>query len=297
MKRMSNCTIAAPRPFKSDLLSQFRQRVPNGYAIMEKTDPVPYLLPGYTQINNLIEINSKLNAAGEVSQTRLEFINGEYFTDCGPADKLVPWSYGQAGHDHRIYQDRLARVVNPGVPAISLGVKNGYFTLNWSGGIQGPCDRVVLCEDCPASFTEAELILRAWEWTVHGSPEQTLVPKTEGLQVAYIDDYGRVLNTSVPYVAKTPTRLTISRQPLGVVEVSWKVADEGLYDYVALYKENPNSVPPSAYLPGTKHLVLPDSDDKHSWVRPVGPIWVAYVTAEAVVGGKRRVLKTSGPIN
>ena len=290
-------TVGSPRPFKPVLLSHFRSRVTNAYTVIEKTDPVPYLLPTYTHINSLAEINSKLDASQYPIKTRLEFINGEDLVDCGPVGDLVPWSFGQAGHDHRVYQNRLANVVEPGLPKISLSIKNGYFNYQWSGDVQGPCDRVVLCEDCPDVFTDVDLLLLNWNWVSQGSSQQTILPKREGMQLAYIDDYGRLLNATVPYVAKTPTTLTIKRQPLGVVEVNWKVSDEGLHDYVALYKTNPISAGPNAYVAGTKHTVLTDLDDKHSWVRPLGPYWVAFVTADAAIGGHRRILRVAGPID
>lgn len=290
-------TYGAPRSLKSKILAEFRNHVPNAYAVMEKTDPVPYLLASYTQINNLIEINSKVNDEKIPTKTRLEFINGEYLTDCGPATKPVPPSFDFSGHDHKEYRRRLDLAVSPGLPNISLVVNNGYFRYQWSGDVQGPCDRVVLCEDCPDVFTNAELVLHSWEWVVQGSSQQTVIPKREGMQVAYIDDYNRVLNTTTPYVAKTPTTLTLQRRPLGVIEASWKVSDEGHHDYVALYNKNPNTQGPYSYMPGTKHLVLPDLDDRHAWTRIGGTYWLAYVTADAAVGGKRRILRVVGPIN
>ncbi len=290
-------SYGAPRSLKAKLLAGFRDHVPNAYAVMEKTDPVPYLLGSYTQINDLVEINSKVNADDVPSKTRLEFINGEFLKDCGPASDPVPPAFNFYGHDHKEYRHRLDLAVSPGLPKISLSVKNGYFNYQWSGDVQGPCDRVVLCEDCPDVFTEADLILPSWEWVVHGSSQQTVVPKREGLQVAYIDGYGRVLNTTTPYVSKTPTTLAMQRRPLGVIDVNWKVSDEGLHDYVALYNKNPNTQGPLGYMPGTKHLVLTDLDDRHSWTRIGGTYWLAYITADAAVGGKRRILRIAGPIN
>lgn len=290
-------TYGAPRSLKEKLLADFRDRVPNAHAVVEKTDPVPYLLASYTHINSLIEINSKVDDNDIPKKTRLEYINGEWLTGCGPASDPVPPAFNFYGHDHREYRNRLGLVVTPGLPKIELVVNNGYFKYQWSGDVQGPCDRVVLCEDCPNVFTEAELILRSWEWVVHGSSQQTLLPKREGMQVAYLDGYNRVLNTTPPYVAKTPTTLTIKRRPLGVLEASWKVSDEGHHDYVALYNKNPNTAGPSGYMAGTKHLVLPDIDDRHSWTRIGGTYWIAYVTADAAIGGKRRILRVAGPIN
>ena len=290
-------TYGAPRSLKPKILADFRDRVPNAYAVIEKTDPVPYLLASYTQISNLIEINSKLDESGTVAKSRLEPINGELLSSCGPATNPVPPSFDFSGHDHKEYPKRLEAAVTPGLPNISLTVNNGYLRYQWSGDVQGPCDRVVLCEDCPDEFTNAQLLLHNWEWVADGNSQQTLIPKREGMRVAYIDGYNRVLKMTSPYVAKTPTSLTIQRQPLGAIVVGWKVADEGHYDYVALYNRNPNSAGPNGYMAGTKHLVLPDLDDRHTWTRIGGTYWIAYVTADAAVGGNRRILRVAGPIN
>lgn len=288
--------IGSPRPIKDNLLSHFRTRVPNAYSIIEKTDPVPYLLPTYTHINNFVEINSKFDSDGTLTKTRLEFINGADLVDCGPVARQVPWSYGQSGHDHRVYVTRLQKASAQSTPVPSLGVNKGYMQLRWSGDVQGPCDRVVLCEDCPDVFTSAQIALSAWDWTVGGSPHQTFITKREGLRAAYIDDYGRVLNLSNPYVAKTPSKLTIVRRPLGAVEISWKVADEGPHDYVAIYDKNPETQGPLGFIPGKRRDVLNDLDDVWKTSAIGGPYWVAYIYSETAIGGTRRILKIAGPI-
>lgn len=290
-------TYGAPRSLKPTLLTHFNERVPNAYAVIEKTDPVPYLLSSYTQITSLIEINTKENSDGNPLKSRLEPINGMLLEGCGSTLNPVPPSFDFSGHDHKEYPKRLGAAVNPGLPTITLEVNNGYLRYRWSGDVQGPCDRVVLCEDCPDEITDTQLLLLNWEWVFRGSSQQTLIPKREGMRVAYIDGYNRVLKMTSPYVAKTPTSLTIQRQPLGAIVVGWKVADEGHHDYVALYNRNPNSAGPNGYMAGTKHLVLPDLDDRHTWTRIGGTYWIAYVTADAAVGGKRRILRVAGPIN
>ncbi len=291
-------SVAAPRAFKPSLQDDFASKVPNSCAIMEKTDPVPYLLPTYEHVWRVAIINSRVSGSGAITATRLEFAGGEDISDCGPVTQLVPWSYeALEGHDREKYITRLEEVESPGLPTVSISVSNGRMRLAWSGVVQGPCDRVILCDGCPSEIDFFNPLANDWEWVVKASSKQTPQVKSEGLRAAYVDGFGRVINVSSPYVAKTPSKLTLTRRPLGFLEVTWKVSDEGLYDYVALYKQNPNTAGPTGYVAGSKHLVYSDTDDTWSSVHPGGPFWVAYVTADALVGGQRRILAVKGPVN
>lgn len=290
-------SVAAPRAFKPSLQGSFSARVPNSCAIMEKTDPVPYLLPTYEHIWRVTIINSRVSGTGAITATRLEFAGGEDISDCGPVTQLVPWSYdAMVSHDREKYITRLEEVETPGLPTVSISVDNGRMKLAWSGVVQGPCDRVILCDNCPSEIDFFNPLANDWEWVVKASSKQTPQAKSEGLRAAYVDGFGRVIARSSPYTAKTPSKLTLTRRPLGFLEVTWKVSDEGLYDYVALYKQNPNTASPNGYVAGSKHLVYSDTDDVWSSVRPGGPFWVAYVTADALVGGQRRILRVTGPV-
>lgn len=291
-------SIGAPRAFKRALQEEYVRRLPGGHVVLEKTDPVPYLLPTYEHLDDVVIINSSVSGSGAITATRLEFVSGTDVSECGPITKLVPWSYGQVGHDRELYIMRLQKVVDPGLPAVSISVANGLMKLNWSGPVQGPCDRVMYCDDnCMFYGPVPNPLSPDWDWAINGSSKQTPWPKKEGARAAYVDGFGNVLAESAPYVAKTPSKLTLTRRPLGFLEVTWKVSDEGLYDYVALFKQNPNTVGPNGYVVGSKHLVYSDTDDVWSSVHPGGPFWVAYVTADALIGGQRRILAVRGPVN
>jgi len=290
-------SIAAPLPFKPNLLSYFRQRVPHSYSVMERTDPVPYVPMDYERIDSIVVLNSALDANGNVTDTRMEFENGADIGSCGPAIKPCPASYGAAGHNRDKYITRLEDVRDPGVPNISVDVHNGKMRLNWSGVVQGPCDRVKLCKSCPDYISDFNPLSTDWEWVVKGSSQQTQEPKSEGYQAAYVNSFGEVLAKSAPYVSPPPSRLTITREVLGGVTVTWKMSQEGEYDYVALYKQNPATAGPNGYVATKKHLVYTDLFDHWGTTLFGGPIWVAYVTSDALVGGHRRILKIAGPIN
>lgn len=290
-------SIAAPKPFKTNLLNYFRQRVPNAYGVMERTDPVPYVPAGYERVDQMAVLNSRIDNSGNVTDTRLEFANGLEITACGPAARPCPASYGAAGHDRDDYVTRLEKVRIPGIPSISVDVNNGKMRFNWTGAVQGPCDRIMLCMDCPDEITNLDLLANPWEWAVQGNSQQTQITKTEGFQAAYINSFGEVVAKSAKYKSPAPSSLTIDREPLGGVRVEWSMSQEGEYDYVALYREHPNTAGPNGFAVGKKHLVFPDLVDRWGTTMFNGPIWVAYVTSDALVGGNRRILKVAGPID
>ncbi len=290
-------SIAAPKPFKSNLLTYFRQRVPNAFGVMERTDPVPYVPVGYERPDHMAVLNSALDGSGNVIATRMELADGAEIGSCGPAIRPCPGSYGAAGHDRDKYVDRLERIQNPGIPSISVDVHDGKLRLNWGGRIQGPCDRVMLCDNCPTEVTAADLLANPWEWVIQGNSQQTQITKTEGLHAAYINSFKDVIAVSAPYTSPKPSSLTIKREILGGVTVTWDMSEEGEFDYVALYNQNPNTAGPSGYIATKKHLVYPDLIDNWGSTLFGGPIWVAYVTSDALVGGDRRILKIAGPID
>jgi len=292
-------SFGAPRSMKPALADYFNDTVPNGWATAEKTDLVPHLLDllGYVHIRQLVAINSKIDEDnGTPLQTRLQFTNGADYQTCGPADKRVPaWYVAKYGvdvlHDVKNYQSRLELVKNPGIPNVFVGVKDGLLVYSWSGDVQGPCDKVHLDTRFPSDD----------EWVVHDllNPKLTLIPKSEGAKAVYTDEFGNGLVSSQPYVSPRPSKLTIQRAGPLTMEVKWSAAEEGLYDYVALYKQNPNDAGPTGHMAGKKHYVLSDLNDTWKLAQSAlgGPFWVAYVTADTPNAEHARILRVAGPVN
>ncbi len=295
-------SFGAARAFKRNLYSVYSDYVPNHFLVMEKTDGVPYLLPTYAHVPRVAAINTRMVLDGGsfvIHSTRIDFGDGLGVIECGPIQDICPWSYDWvAGHDRESYITRLQKAISPGVPTVALGVESGLLYINLTGNIVGPCDMVTECWLCPSNYSpeDIEYISGAWGYAVNGD-HVTPFPKSEGNKAQYVNSFGAVLAESAPYVAKRPTKLTIKRVLLTFLEIEWDVADEGLYDYVALYSEHPSTAGPNGYMFGRKHLVLPDGNDIWRVDMPRGQFWVAYVTANQLVGGQRRILRIAGPVN